>query len=261
MIFIFIIGLLIVYATVAYIRRKIVKPNYIKKLVWITGASSGIGECLAYEFNRHGAHVILSARNVKELERVKESCSHPENAEVLPMDMTDYKEVRRLTQQLIEKLESNGKKIDIVVENAGIAMRCKFINFSFENHIRLFDVNAHGPFNHLQAVIPHLIKQKGGQIVGVTSLTGKLATAYRCSYSATKHAFVGILDSLRSELKPYGIGVCNLMPGYTKTNVAKNSLAGAHDEKIGKTNHNIENGMSPALFAKDAVGAIYNNEN
>jgi short-subunit dehydrogenase len=261
MIVISIVGLLIIYAIVAYIRRKIAKPNYINKLVWVTGASSGIGEYLAYEFNRHGAHVILSARSVKELERVKASCSHPENAEVLPMDMTDYKEVRRLTQQLIERLESNGKKIDIVVENAGLSMRCKFIDYSFENHVSLFNVNVHGPFNHLQVVIPHLIKHKSGQIVGVTSLAGKLSTAYRSSYGGSKHAFIGILDSLRSELRPFGIGVCNLMPGYIKTNLAKNALAGAPGEKFGKTDLNIDGGMDPALFAKEAVGAIYNNEN
>jgi NADP-dependent 3-hydroxy acid dehydrogenase YdfG len=79
---------------------------------------------MAYEFNRLGAYVILSARNVKELERVKASCKNPENAEVLPMDMADFKEVRRLTQKLIEGLEAKGKRIDVVVENAGLSMRC-----------------------------------------------------------------------------------------------------------------------------------------
>jgi NADP-dependent 3-hydroxy acid dehydrogenase YdfG len=85
-----IVALLVLYALVAYIRRKIVKPNYLNKTVWVTGASSGIGEHMAYEFNRHGAYVILSARNLKELERVKAGCEHPENAEVLVMDMADF---------------------------------------------------------------------------------------------------------------------------------------------------------------------------
>jgi short-subunit dehydrogenase len=141
------------------------------------------------------------------------------------MDMAKFEEVRSITRKFIEGLEAQGKKIDVIVENAGLSMRCEFINYSFENHISLFDINVHGPFNHLQAVIPHLIKNKGGQIVGVTSLAGKLATAYRTSYSGSKHAFIGILDSLRSELKPYGIGVCNLMPGYIKTNLAKNAFS------------------------------------
>ncbi len=113
----------------------------------------------------------------------------------------------------------------MVVENAGLSMRCEFINYSFENHKSMFDINVHGPFNHLQALVPHLIKNKGGKIVGVTSLAGKLSTAYRSSYGGSKHAFIGILDSLRAELVSHGITVCNLMPGYIKTNLAKNAYA------------------------------------
>lgn len=183
--------------------------------------------------------MVLSARNVKELERVKQSCPNPEKAEVLPMDMTNYKEVKNITERYIKGLESNGQKIDVVVENAGLSMRCEFINYSFENHMSLFDVNVHGPFNHLQVLVPHFIKHKSGQIVGVTSLAGKLSTAYRSSYGGSKHAFIGILDSLRSELKPFGVRVCNLMPGYIKTNLAKNAFAGAAGEKFGKTDLNI----------------------
>jgi short-subunit dehydrogenase len=70
-----------------------------------------------------------------------------------------------------------------------------------------------------------MIKHKSGQIVGISSLAGKLATAYRTSYSGSKHAFIGILDSLRTELRPYGIRVCNVMPGYIKTNISKNALS------------------------------------
>ena len=80
MIVVTLVGLLVLYALTAYIRRKIAKPNYHGKTVWITGASSGIGEYLAYEFNRHGAWVVLTARNEKELERVRQACPFPEKA-------------------------------------------------------------------------------------------------------------------------------------------------------------------------------------
>ena len=70
-----------------------------------------------------------------------------------------------------------------------------------------------------------MIKHKSGQIVGITSLAGKLSTAYRSSYAGTKHAFIGILDTLRTEFQPYGIHVCNIMPGYVKTNLSKNAYA------------------------------------
>ncbi len=125
----------------------------------------------------------------------------------------------------------------------------------------MFDVNVHGPYRHLQLVVPHMINNKSGQIVGISSQAGKLATAYRTSYAGSKHAFIGILDALRTELKPYGIKVCNVMPGYIRTNISKNALAGGAGEKFGQTDKNIDQGMDPEKFAKEAVGAIYNNEN
>jgi short-subunit dehydrogenase len=90
-----------------------------------------------------------------------------------------------------------------------------------------------------------MIKHKGGQIVGITSQNGKLSTAYRSSYTGSKHAFIGILDSIRSELKPYGVRVCNVMPGFIKTNLSKNAFTGAPGEKFGKTDMNIYSGMCP----------------
>lgn len=96
-----IVVIMTVYALVAYVRRKLVKVDYRGQVVWITGASSGIGEHLAYEFNKKGAHVVLTARNVKELERVKASCQRPEETTILPLDMTDYKAVKRATEEYL----------------------------------------------------------------------------------------------------------------------------------------------------------------
>jgi short-subunit dehydrogenase len=106
-----------------------------------------------------------------------------------------------------------------------------------------------------------MIKNKSGQIIGITSQAGKLSTAYRSSYAGSKHAFIGILDSLRTEFKPYGIRVCNIMPGYIRTNLSKNAMASGAGEKFGKTDTNIETGMDPEAFAREAVAAAYNNEN
>lgn len=157
--------------------------------------------------------------------------------------MTDYPSVEKLTQEILADLESKGKKLDMVVENAGVSMRCEFVNYSFQNHQAMFDVNVHGPYRHLQLIAPHMIKNKSGHIVGVSSLAGKLATAYRTSYAGSKHAFIGILDALRTELKPYNIRVSNIMPGYIKTNLSKNALAAGAGQKFGKTDTNIESGM------------------
>lgn len=77
-------------------------------------------------------------------------------------------------------------------------MRCEFKSYAFENHRQLFELNVHGPVNHIQACLEHMMKHKSGQIVGISSVSGKLATAYRSSYAGSKHAFIGILDSLRT---------------------------------------------------------------
>lgn len=123
----------------------------------------------------------------------------------------------------------------------------------------MFDINVHAPFNHLQVIVPHFIKHKGGQIVGISSLAAKLAKAYRSSYAGSKHAFLGILDSMRAELKPYNIKVCNILPGYIKTNLSKNALGAKKGETFGRNDENNLKGMEPSDFAKEAVGAIFNN--
>lgn len=140
-------------------------------------------------------------------------------------------------------------------------MRCQFVDYAFENHLALFDVNVHGPYKHLQTVLPHMLKNKSGQIIAITSQSGKISTAFRSSYSGTKAAFIGILDSLRSELRPFGVRVCNIMPGCIRTNLAKNALCAEVGQKFGKTDSNIGRGMDPKKFAKEAVAAAYNDEN
>ena len=86
-------------------KRKRCKPDFNKKTVWITGASSGIGEYLAYEFSKHNAELILTARNLSELERVKSLCAHPEKVKVIKLDMTEFDTVQAVTKEVIEELE------------------------------------------------------------------------------------------------------------------------------------------------------------
>ena len=149
--------------------------------------------------------------------------------------MSDYAAVEKVTNEVLGELEKNGKKLDVIVENAGVGMRCQLKDFSFENHLSMYDVNVNGPFKHLQCLQPHFAKNKSGHIVGITSVQGKLATANRSSYAATKHAFIGILDTLRSEWYDDGVKVTNIMPGYVRTNVSKNALGAETGETFGAT--------------------------
>ena len=140
-------------------------------------------------------------------------------------------------------------------------MRCHLKDYDFENHRSLFEVNVHGPFRHIQCLVQHMIKNKSGHIIGITSVAGKLASTYRSSYAGSKHAFIAILDSLRAELRDYGISVTNIMPGYVRTNLSKSALVSGKGERLGFTDKNIENGLSPAYFSEKAIKAIYRKEN
>ena len=112
--------------------------------------------------------------------------------------MSNFDEIEQITGKVIKDIESSGRKLDVVVENAGVSMRCLFKDYNFKNHLDMMNVNVNGPFKHIQCFIDHMINNKSGQIVGITSVSGKLASSHRSSYSGSKFALVGILDSLRS---------------------------------------------------------------
>ena len=159
--------------------------------------------------------------------------------------MSDYDAVRAVTEKVIEDLEKQNRKLDVVVENAGVGMRCAMEDYNFDNHLALFNVNVNGPYYHIQCILKHMIKHSSGQIVGITSAAGKVATIYRTSYAGSKHAFIGILDSLRSEVHRHGITVTNIMPGYVRTNISSNAFGAAAGDKFGEMDKNIENGQDP----------------
>jgi dehydrogenase/reductase SDR family member 7B len=138
-------------------------------------------------------------------------------------------------------------------------MISEFTKASLENHLKIYDVNMHGPFVHLQALVPHFIKHKGGQIVGISSLCGRASIAFRSSYNGSKVAFQAFLDTIRSELAPSGIHVCNIMPGYIQTGLSKKAFLSEPGTVYGRVSMNMKkDGMAPDVFAKEALGAIYN---
>ncbi len=118
-------------------------------------------------------------------------------------------------------------------------MRCLFEKYHFNNHLSMYDTNVHGPYRHMQCLLPHMIKNRAGRIVGVTSVSAKLCSSLRSSYAGSKNAFVGIMDSLRSEVHQYGLGVTNIMPGYVSTKLSRNALVSGEGKKLGYTDSNI----------------------
>lgn len=210
--------------------------------VWITGASSGIGEALAYECVAAGAQVILSARRSDVLERVAKTCAErsgrPDAAFVLALDVTD----EAALPGKVEAAKSFTGRLDMLVNNAGISQRSLAVDTSMDTYRTLFEVDVFGQIALTKAVLPIMIEQKSGHIAVTASVAGKIGVSYRTGYCAAKHAMMGFFDALRPEVKPHGITVTTITPGYIQTAIAENAIRG-DGSKFGRTDKAIASGM------------------
>lgn len=220
--------------------------------IWITGASSGIGEALAKEYARRGASLILSARRTSELERVRTACGLNERTcLILPLDVADHASIPSAVATAVLWKGS----VDVVVNNAGISQRSRAVETRLDVEKALFDVNYFGTVELTRHLLPHFLERKGGHIVVISSVVGKLGTPIRTSYAASKHALHGYFDSLRAELAGTGISVSLVCPGYIRTEVSVNAV-GPDGSKYGKMDVNQLKGMDPDVFARKAVKAL-----
>jgi short-subunit dehydrogenase len=221
------------------------------KVVWITGASSGIGAALARESAKRGARVVLSARNAGALEQVAAECGDRARTLVLPMDVTQFDAAGPLADKVVAAFG----RIDVLILNAGISQRGRAIDTSLAVDQAIFNTNFFGPVALTKAVLPIMLRQKEGRIVVVSSLVGKFGTPLRSSYAASKHALQGFYDSLRAELWRDNIGVTIVLPGFVRTEVSKNALKG-DGTRHGEMDASTGAGMSPATCASRALDAV-----
>lgn len=224
--------------------------NYI---VWITGASSGIGEALTYYLNKKSCKLIISSRKVDDLMQVKKNCSHPENVKILALDLINYESMPALVSKAITFFG----KVDILINNAGVSQRSLITDTNITVYKKLIDVNYLGTVALTKAILPHFIKNKSGHFVTVTSLMGKFGSPYRSGYCGAKHALHGFFDVLRMEHEKDGIAVTLVCPGFIQTNVAKNALTG-DGSKQNKEDEATKNGLPVAVLAQKMVRAIEN---
>jgi len=228
------------------------------KVVWITGASSGLGEALAIEFAKEKAKLVLSARRESELERVKTECAQhiPEgDILVLPLDVTQLSNAAAEAEKVIRKFF----RIDILINNAGVVQRSYVIDTPVELERRMFEINYFGAVILSKAVLPIMQKQQAGNILAVSSVMGKLGFPGRSTYSASKHALYGYFETMRIEEKKNGIQVHVICPGYIKTNVSLNAIT-AKGELYGKMDKGQEKGMDAHVAARKILNAIRNNK-
>lgn len=222
------------------------------KVAWITGASSGIGEALAYALHDRGAKLILSSRRKNILEEVKEQCAgDPADVTILPLDLS---ETDKLPEKARQALNIYGH-IDYLFNNGGVSQRSKAINTDVEVMKKVLDINFLGSAVLAKEVLPSMIERESGHIIVTSSVVGKFGTQLRSSYAASKHALHGYFDSLRQEVFNKNISISLVCPGFIKTNVTKNALEG-NGNKHQKMGKGQQNGMTPAQFAEKLLPKI-----
>ncbi len=220
------------------------------KIIWITGASSGIGEALVYALNAMGAKLIISARNRDELFRVKAKCVDQINVHVLSLDLADH---NALPSKAVDAIRIYGK-IDILINSGGVSQRGLAMQTNLQTEQRIMDVNFWGTVILSKAVLPQMLAQGMGHLVCVSSLVGKFGTPLRSAYSASKHALHGYFDSLRAETSE-NISITIVCPGFIKTKVTINALTASGDAQ-GTMDDAQANGMLPEVCAEKIIEAI-----
>jgi len=230
--------------------------DFKNKIVWITGASSGIGEALVYELNEAGAKLIVSSRRADALYNVKQKCKkNALDIHVLPLDLEQ-------TETLFAKANDAWKiygRIDILINAGGISQRSEVLDTLLAVEQKIMNINFWGTVSLSKALLPKMIVQGNGNLVILSSLVGKFGTQFRSTYSASKHALQGYFDSLRSEVFDKGISINIICPGFIKTNVTVNSVTASGD-KYGKMDQNQEDGMSAQNCAIKILEAIDKNK-
>lgn len=222
------------------------------KTIWITGASSGIGEALVYASARAGAKLILSARRAEELERVaKASGLSAERYLILPLDLADNKDFSPQVRQALDRFG----RVDILINNGGISQRSLARETSVEVDRKLMEVNYIGNVALTKAILPHMLSNKAGLIVVISSSVGKFGSPWRSGYAASKHALHGFYDSLRAECYDDGLRVLMVCPGFVQTKVSVNALTGK-GEKLGQMDGATARGLTADYTADQILQAI-----
>lgn len=226
------------------------RTDFSGQVVWITGASSGIGEAAAFAFARAGAQLVLSARRADELERVARTCVGLPPF-VLPLDLTRPQEFAPAVLQV----QRHFGRLDVLVNNAGVGQRALAHETLPAVERAIMEVNYFGPVGLTKAALPLLFVQGTGTVVVVSSVMGYVGTPMRSTYAASKHALHGWFDSLREEVRPAGLHVCLICPGYVRTNISEHALTATGANPAGPGRPRAR-GIGPEVCARAILRAV-----
>lgn len=219
------------------------------KIVWITGASSGIGKELAIQLSNQNAILILTSSNAELLENLKSELNCKVHS--LPYNLLHIDGIENLVQQAIQ-LEG---KIDFVIQSAGISQRSLANETSMDVYKKLMDINYFAPVALTQAILPHFKKQNSGSMTVISSIAGLIGFPMRTGYCASKHAIKGYLETLQSELYKTNIHICIVYPGRINTNISKNALLG-DGNRFAETDENNSVGMDVNICVNKILTGI-----
>ena len=224
------------------------------KIVWITGASSGIGEATAYQLAAESATLILTALEADKLQDVKNQCialGSPQVA-ILHFDLSDLEGVDELANQAWQQFG----RIDIMYNNAGISQRTTILDTEMSIIHKIMNVDYYAPVIITKNLLPKMLENGGGQFVVTTSIAGRFGFPLRCAYSSAKHALYGFFETLHAEYYAHNIRVTFVCPGRVRTNISFYALDKG-GKQHGKLDAGQAGGVSPKQAARKIVRAIY----
>lgn len=228
------------------------------KIALVTGGASGIGAALTAKLFDGGAEVWIADRQIAVAqELVQRLDSGGARAHAIELDVRDYPSFERAAAEVVER----SGRIDYLFNNAGIGVAGEADSYTLDDWNDVFDVNLRGVVHGIQAVYPHMIRQHSGHIVNTASMAGLVASPGSVSYTATKHAVVGISKALRVEAERHGVAVSVLCPGAIRTPIltggkyGRVDMPGVSDEDILKSWERLRP-MAPEKFAERALRAV-----
>ncbi len=226
------------------------------KTIWITGASSGIGESLALELASKKNNLIISARNTEKLEQVKVECERQgSKCYVAPIDLADPDSIDKTADEVLKIYPD----IDMLINNGGVSQRSMVHETPVAIDRKIMEVNFFGQVILTKKVLPQMIAKKQGHLVVTSSIVGKFGFPLRSTYSASKHALQGFFETLKIEQKINRIKVSIIIPGRVNTNISLYAIK-KDGNMHGKMDEGLDAGMDVKRCAKKLIKGLEKNK-
>jgi short-subunit dehydrogenase len=233
-----------------------VKNIFNGKVVWVTGASSGIGEALVYAFAARGATVIASSNQPEELERVMSNSTKSGGKAIsAPFDLSETSGIDDIVAAQIAKTGT----IDFLINIGGISQRATIEETPLWLDRKIMEINYFGTIALTKAVLPYMIRQGSGHVLATSSISGRFGFPLRSAYSASKQALHGFFETLHLENKKHNIRASVIIPGRVRTNISLHALD-AQGREHGKLDEGQAGGIMPEKAARQIIRGITSNK-